>query len=148
MSRTSIRTFLLSAVSLAVTGLVAGAVHAEQGPLPESRGYGEFQQYCASCHGVNADGKGPLAPVLNVPPADLRLLSVKYGKPLPRPKLVAFIDGRERVRGHGSREMPVWGKKLHAHAKGDPARHGQVRSTILVIIDYIEALQIEDPGAS
>jgi mono/diheme cytochrome c family protein len=145
MSPVTIRILFLT---LAATWLVGGSARAEQGPLPEHRGYGEFQQYCASCHGVNADGKGPLAPVLNVPPADLRLLSVKYGKPLPRPKLVAFIDGRERVRGHGSREMPVWGKKLHAHAKGDPARQGQVRSTILVIIDYIEALQIEDPGAS
>ncbi len=141
----SVRT--LSALCIPL-GLLAAAASAEQGPLPDHRGYSEFQQYCASCHGADADGTGPMAPVLSVPPADLRLLSVKYGKPLPRPKLVAFIDGRQRVRGHGSREMPVWGKQLYEATRGDAAHEGQVRGTILVIIDYLDALQIEDPGTS
>jgi len=121
---------------------------AEQGPLPKHRGYAEYQQYCASCHGVRADGTGPMAPVLNVPPANLRLLSVKYGSPLPRPKLIAFIDGQTKVRGHGSREMPVWGKQLYQSNRNDQARASHVRGAILVILDYLEALQVDPDAAS
>lgn len=126
----------------ALAAAIALSTAAEEGPLPDHRGHAEFQQYCASCHGPKADGRGPMAGDLQVPPADLRLLGQRYGMPLPRPKLVAFIDGRTRVRGHGSREMPVWGKKLHEQSRGDQAHEGHVRGSILVVIDYLEALQL------
>ena len=38
-----------------------------------------FQHFCASCHGVDAKGGGPMAPVLLVQPADLTTLSARYG---------------------------------------------------------------------
>lgn len=135
---------LLLVVLLAVAA--ASPAAAEQGPLPDHRGYPEFQQYCASCHGVTATGDGPMAPVLSVKPADLTRLGQRYGMPLPRPKLIAFIDGRTPVRGHGSKEMPVWGKKMHDDTAGSQAREGHVRGTILVILDYLEAIQ--KPGKS
>ena len=34
-----------------------------------------FVRYCASCHGTNGTGDGPVAKSLNKPPANLRLLS-------------------------------------------------------------------------
>jgi hypothetical protein len=82
-----------------------------------------------------------MAPVLDPPPANLTTLSERYGNPLPRPKLVAIIDGRDGVRSHGTSEMPVWGKRLHAANRGDQARASQVRGTILIIIDYLQSLQ-------
>jgi mono/diheme cytochrome c family protein len=39
------------------------------------KGAGLYQQYCASCHGVKADGKGPAGMMLNPPPADLTAMS-------------------------------------------------------------------------
>lgn len=34
-----------------------------------------YQQNCVSCHGVNADGKGPAAIALNPKPANLKVMS-------------------------------------------------------------------------
>ena len=36
-----------------------------------------FKSYCASCHGLDARGKGPMAAVLLVPPSDLRRISIR-----------------------------------------------------------------------
>ena len=47
-----------------------------QNPIPGTeasiqRGRDVFQNSCASCHGENARGKGPLSPMLTPKPADL-----------------------------------------------------------------------------
>ena len=38
-------------------------------------GKSEFQSSCASCHGADAKGKGPVSDQLKVPPADLTMLT-------------------------------------------------------------------------
>src|SRR5271167_1197559 len=48
-----------------------------------ARGRVLYLRNCASCHGVKGDGRGPVAPALKAPPSDLRLLSLRYGNPLP-----------------------------------------------------------------
>lgn len=112
-------------------------------------GYHDYRQYCAACHGVFADGKGPVAPVLKTPPADLTRLGQRYGMPLPRNKLLPFIDGRDALRAHGTRDMPVWGKVLERDLTGNRGREMAVRGTILNILDYLESIQRPVPtGAS
>ena len=105
-------------------------------------GYQDFRRYCGSCHGVFADGQGPVAPVLKTPPADLTRLGQRYGMPLPRTKLMPFIDGRDAKRAHGTREMPIWGKVLYEDQRGSLEREMMVRGTILVILDYLETVQV------
>ncbi len=39
-----------------------------------AQGRALFLRDCASCHGLNADGRGPVARALSTPPANLRLL--------------------------------------------------------------------------
>jgi mono/diheme cytochrome c family protein len=74
-----------------------------------ARGRVSFRLYCASCHGADGRGDGSVAKFLKVVPSDLTLLLQKYEGKLPEEKLRAIIDGREEVRAHGRREMPVWG---------------------------------------
>lgn len=102
-------------------------------------GYQEYRQYCAVCHGVFADGNGLVVPVLKVAPTNLRTLSQRHGKPLPRPKLRDYIDGRPPL-SHGSREMPIWGHRL---AEGYPsqARDMSKRNIINAILNYLESIQ-------
>jgi len=109
-------------------------------------GYRDYRQYCASCHGVFADGNGPVAPVLKTPPADLTRLGARYGMPLPRAKLIPFIDGRDGKRAHGTREMPVWGKVLIEDQRGSTEREMMMRGSLLVILDYLETLQNLEPA--
>ena len=68
-----------------------------------------FKSYCASCHGLDAKGKGPMAASLKVPPADLRRISIRNHDTFPMMRVARIIAGEELPAGHGSSEMPVWG---------------------------------------
>src|SRR5450631_1653131 len=69
-----------------------------------------FTAYCAVCHGPNGKGNGPAAPALKKQPANLTQLSKENGGKFPSLKVAEFIEGREIVASHGSRDMPIWGK--------------------------------------
>jgi len=73
------------------------------------RGKDLFRSYCASCHGLDAKGKGPMAASLKVPPADLRRISIRNHDTFPMMRVEKIIAGDELPAGHGSSEMPVWG---------------------------------------
>jgi mono/diheme cytochrome c family protein len=93
-----------------------------------------YTRYCASCHGLDADGHGPVASVLVHPTANLRRLAEQYGRPLPRDRIARWIDGREELAAHGTREMPVWGERFHSPPGGLDPR-------IRAIVTYLESIQ-------
>ncbi len=99
-----------------------------------------YVHLCASCHGENGDGRGPVAQSLSTAPADLRILSKRYGNPLPENEIARFIDGREDVKAHGSRDMPVWGEKVWQGREGET--RGQVSERIAQLIAYLQSIQI------
>ena len=69
-----------------------------------------FKTYCASCHGLDAKGKGPMAASLKAPPPDLTRISIRNHGIFPLMRVQKIIAGEEQPSsGHGSREMPVWG---------------------------------------
>ncbi len=119
-----------------------GTVEVRNGRInPDHGGYETYRQYCASCHGLYADGNGPLAPVLRERPTDLTRLAARYGRPLPKPMLLEFIDGRRLVRAHGPPDMPVWGKQLLLGMPAGPSKAAGQRGIELVILDYLESIQ-------
>lgn len=133
-----------TALALVVAASVASA-DSDRKIDEDHPGYRDYRQYCAACHGVFANGEGPVAVALKTPPADLTRLGERYGMPLPRAKLIPFIDGRDAKRAHGTREMPIWGKILMEDQRGGTEREMMVRGTIIVILDYIESVQVEAP---
>jgi mono/diheme cytochrome c family protein len=100
-----------------------------------------YRRYCASCHGPNGRGDGPLAETLKRPPADLTELAKRDGGRLDEPKLLSFIDGRRYVKEHGPRDMPVWGDVFDQELKGMLYREytGLLQSRTLA--DYIKSIQ-------
>lgn len=72
-----------------------------------ARGAVTFARHCAACHGADADGTGPMAAVLTVPPTDLTRLAAKGAFPTIR--VVMRIDGRDALVAHGS-PMPLFGQ--------------------------------------
>jgi mono/diheme cytochrome c family protein len=108
-------------------------------------GRDSYQRYCASCHGVNADGNGPLASLIRTAPSDLRRLVQRYGSPLDVDAIAKYVDGRSEVPVHGRRGMPVWGERFEPEpAEGGPGPrvHPQVRA----IVAYLATIQYEAAG--
>ena len=66
--------------------------------------------YCASCHGADAKGEGPMANALKVKPSDLTRIAARNGGTFPLMRIERIISGEEQPQsGHGTSEMPVWG---------------------------------------
>src|SRR5579864_4643865 len=96
-----------------------------------------YLEYCSSCHGLTAEGDGPVAPALTTPPANLRRLSERFGNPLPEDQVARFIDGRVEVKAHGPRDMPVWGARFFAETHNESA----VRERIARLVAYLQSIQ-------
>ncbi|HSE85769.1 MAG TPA: cytochrome c, partial [Candidatus Binatia bacterium] len=77
----------------------------------------EYQNHCAICHGVDAKGRGIMAKFLTISPSDLTQLEKKNAGRFSFWQVYRVIDGREEVRGHGTREMPIWGARFQTEAK-------------------------------
>lgn len=101
-----------------------------------------FVSHCASCHGVDGRGGGPVAPSLRVPPSDLTRLTERYALADLRTELAGIIDGRAEVAAHGRREMPVWGVMLFEDS-GEPRAvvEASRRRAIEILADYVLSLQ-------
>jgi len=103
-------------------------------------GHRYFIQYCASCHGQDGLGDGPVAKSLSMPPANLRKLGDKYGMPLPAHRIAELIDGRDTIRAHGTHAMPVWGERLYEVGHGEQGEVG-IGAVIAKIIAYLDTIQ-------
>ena len=102
----------------------------------------EYQNYCAICHGVDGRGYGIMAKFLTVQPSDLTQMAKKNTGRFPFWKVYRTIDGREEVRGHGTRDMPVWGARFRADAKGDDTgSRSQIAGRILSLVFYLQHIQ-------
>jgi len=102
----------------------------------------EYQNYCAICHGVNGRGYGIMGKFLTVQPSDLTQLAKKNAGRFPFWQIYRTIEGREEVRGHGTRDMPVWGARFRTDAKGDDAgSRSQVAGRILSLVFYLQHIQ-------
>lgn len=103
-----------------------------------------YRFYCASCHGLEADGNGPMAPVLTVQPADLTALAAGNDGVFPRGRVITRIDGRDPLVAHGS-EMPVFGPWFESDELAPvKLETGQPLLTSQPVIDlmfYLEGLQ-------
>ena len=64
---------------------------------------------CATCHGADGKGNGPLGAKLRTKPADLTTLAKRNNGVFSSDALYKMIDGREATRTHGGVEMPIWG---------------------------------------
>ena len=103
-----------------------------------------YADNCASCHGRDGTGNGPMAPVLLVPPSDLTTLTVRHDGRFPVTRVVMRIDGREPLVAHGS-DMPVFGDFFEG-VQSIPLKAGSgqpilVSEPIADLVAYLRAIQ-------
>jgi mono/diheme cytochrome c family protein len=125
--------------------LFASALAAEE-PIEEI-GKEEFVRSCAACHGESGKGDGMVAEILMVKPPDLTSIRKRHGGEFPASWVYRIIDGRNEMRPHGSREMPIWGDRYRAEALSglplplnvgaDAVVHGRILSLVFYL-DFIQ----------
>jgi mono/diheme cytochrome c family protein len=108
----------------------------------EKTGAQLFYSLCASCHGAQAHGDGPVAPLLVTPPPDLTRITQRHNGDFPAEDIRRAIDGRSPRLVHGSRNMPVWGHELYfSDRPDDAAAHAHADAAIKSLVEYIRSLQ-------
>jgi mono/diheme cytochrome c family protein len=131
-------TFSLADFGAAQEGEVKSGQTRTATPLINSlEGIDLFHFYCASCHGVDGKGAGPVAPALNTRIPDLTTISKRNGGLFPAKRIERIIAGDELVIAHGSREMPIWGPIFHQIERDRD--YGNVR--LLSVTKYVESIQ-------
>ncbi len=138
------RSMLQAAVLGVAVALASGNALAQR---KSDLGKREYDANCAVCHGLDGKGSGSYAEMLRTTPTNLALLTKNNGGVFPVSRMYEVIDGRQAIKAHGSREMPIWGQVYLA--KGgeqwdvpyDPEVF--VRSRILALIEYINRLQVK-----
>ena len=112
------------------------------GEMPAEQRHELFDRLCASCHGMDGRGDGPVASQLTIRPTNLTTLAQRHAGVFPREYVVNVLSDQRRVRAHGTNEMPVWGQRL-APAESPAAAAGQLEQARLItaLTDYVESLQ-------
>ncbi len=95
-----------------------------------------YRFHCAGCHGEHGKGDGPVAELLEVEPVDLTSLS-KRPEGVDETWLATVIDGRERIRAHGTSRMPVWGMTFALELD----REDDIQHRIKTLAKYVMTLQ-------
>ena len=100
-----------------------------------------YLQYCSSCHGKEGKGDGTVSRDLKVRVPDLTGLAKKHKGVYPLDDVMATIDGRRLVRGHGDRNMPVWGESFHSESEGKKYPELTTLLKAKIIAEYVATLQ-------
>jgi mono/diheme cytochrome c family protein len=100
-----------------------------------------FQERCATCHGIDATGNGPMAPALKTAPADLTGLTKRAGGTFPAPRVVEIITFGGNVASHGTQAMPVWGKVFSDEGGRGKGGAAASRRSLIALKRYLETIQ-------
>ena len=101
-------------------------------------GKGMYKQYCASCHGAEARGDGPLASLLKVPPPNLTKLAQRHAGKFPYDYVATILEFGPGPSAHGSSDMPTWGPIFGYF---DKQNQKAVQQRIKNLCNYLASLQ-------
>jgi mono/diheme cytochrome c family protein len=133
MTSAFVRAGLAGVAVLALAGAAGAAGEAEMAKRT-------YVQYCGACHGADGKGDGIAGTFMRPKPIDLTQIAKQNHGKFPFEKVMHTIDGRETVRAHGTRDMPVWGEIFDAEAVPATAR-GEVQAKIMAITTHVQSIQ-------
>jgi len=100
-----------------------------------------YMRFCASCHGEEGHGDGPVASAISVTVPDLTGIMQRQGDQFPEQQLREIIDGRSVVIAHGTRYMPVWGYEFWVEQGADKEAEADVRRIVDNLLGYLRGIQ-------
>ncbi len=113
-------------IMIVVLFAYAGTQVFAQKEADAERGKKLYMNYCASCHGVDAKGRGPVSSSLKKQPTDLTKL--QKGPKFPTSEINRKISGSSLSPIHGKKDMPVWGLIFS-------------QEDIMNLVKYLESIQ-------
>lgn len=108
-----------------------------------TQGRADYLTYCASCHGAEGQGDGPVSGSLKNRPPNLTYLQQQEAEgKFPYQRVMNIIQGNpdyaQNYRTHGPADMPVWGKVL-TEASDD--RESVAKARVRNLVEYIKSIQ-------
>lgn len=140
---TKFRTIAVAHIGALLIGSSATALAADKLDIGKS----EYDSACAVCHGRAGKGDGPLKSQLVSRVPDLTVLAKNNNGVFPFDRAYQIVDGRQEVKAHGPREMPVWGRAFNMQSsiyfENYPPHDTEsaARSRILALTEYLYRLQ-------
>ena len=122
---------------------LAAPLAAQEVDVEAMEGQRIYQTYCATCHGVDLKGRGPMAATLILQPPDLSRLAAENDGVFPITRVAMRIDGRDPLVSHGS-PMPVHGDYFEGNDTAIKVETGQPMLTSRPVVDliaFLEAMQ-------
>jgi hypothetical protein len=74
-------------------------------------------------------------------PTDLTQIAARRGGVFPHAAVAAWIDGRDPIASHGTRDMPIWGRAFREEYEIDQLTETRVRGRIQLLVLYLESIQ-------
>jgi mono/diheme cytochrome c family protein len=140
---TKFRTIAVAHIGAMLIGSSATALAADKLDV----GKMQYDSACAVCHGSTGKGDGPLKLQLVSRAPDLTVLARNNNGVFPFDRVYQIIDGRQEVKTHGPREMPVWGSTFNMQSsiffENYPLydTESNARSRMLALTEYLYRLQ-------
>jgi mono/diheme cytochrome c family protein len=110
---------------------------------PVDEGRQIFRDYCVTCHGMEGRGDGPMTMALTIAPPNLTRLASDNDGVFPVSLVVARIDGRIPVLGHGG-PMPIFGDLFDGESGALDSETGApilTSAAMVAVVAYLETLQ-------
>ncbi len=102
-----------------------------------TKGVDLYMRYCATCHGKDGKGGGPVAAALKTSPTDLTRLTASNGGKFPVGAIRETLGGGSSAPAHGSPEMPIWGPVFRAMSSDQNIAKLRVDN----LLRYLETIQ-------
>ena len=137
----SLSAVILVFAALQVAKLQADTPNFHRSQLPRRyvpSGERIYKDYCATCHGPDGKGRGPMSPYLNRQPPDLTILSKNHGGNFPVEYVTSVLRFGIGLPPHGTSDMPVWGPIFQEIENYNEAA---VRQRIQNLCKYLESIQ-------
>lgn len=137
------RKVFLFLVILCLSGLTTLAqkpdVKHTTAPPTAINGQEMYASYCASCHGRDGTGNGPVAQTIKTPMPDLTTLARRNGGKFPALAVENSITGDpDMPAAHGTADMPVWGPVL---SRLSHESHADLHMRLAVLVEHVQSLQ-------
>jgi mono/diheme cytochrome c family protein len=144
MTRSIPRSLVWLALACLLPACISGQSNASAPGRQAAVGERIYKVSCAACHGADARGTGPVAPLLTVSVPDLTRIAQRRGGEFPELEIFRIIDGQAELSGHGPRHMPVWGYEFFGDDVDDEVAHRRATEKVDRLVAYLRSIQRAD----